>query len=88
MKTMVLSSPAYCRRQAFDAFRNQIDNFSRAIRGHEPLVITPTDALASVEVIEAAYAALRRSQWMPVKTTDGGGAADGVRIVRCARTVT
>lgn len=49
------------------AFRRQLVNFSHAIRGEEPLLITPEDALASVEVVEAAYAALRREQWMPVK---------------------
>ena len=48
------------------AFRSQINNFSRAIRGEEQLLITPQDALASVEVIEAAYAALRQSQWTTV----------------------
>jgi predicted dehydrogenase len=48
------------------AFRRQIENFSRAIRGEEQLLITSEDALASVEVIEAAYAALRQSQWTAV----------------------
>lgn len=45
------------------AFRSQIVNFCRAIQGEEALLITPADAIASVEVIEAAYAALRRSNW-------------------------
>jgi predicted dehydrogenase len=44
------------------AFSSQIDNFSRAICGEETLRITPADSLASVEVIEAAYAALAQSQ--------------------------
>ncbi len=48
------------------AFRNQIENFSRAINGEEQLLITADDALASVEVIEAAYAALRHNQWTSV----------------------
>jgi predicted dehydrogenase len=48
------------------AFRRQIVNFTRAIRGEETLLITSEDALASVEVVEAAYAALRRNQWVPV----------------------
>lgn len=48
------------------AFRRQIENFSRAIRGDEGLLITADDALASVEVIEAAYAALRQNQWTSV----------------------
>jgi predicted dehydrogenase len=49
------------------AFRSQINNFSRAILGEEQLLITAEDALASVEVIEAAYAALRQSQWTTVR---------------------
>jgi len=48
------------------AFRRQIENFSRAIRGEEPLLITPEDALASVAIIECAYHALRQNQWVPV----------------------
>lgn len=48
------------------AFRSQIDNFAKAIHGEEPLLITAKDALASVEVIEAAYAAMRQSHWTTV----------------------
>lgn len=48
------------------AFRAQLDNFSRAVAGREALLVTPEDALASVEAVEAAYAALRRSRWTPV----------------------
>jgi len=48
------------------AFRDQINNFSKAIRGQEALLITTEDALASVEVIEAAYTALARQSWTPV----------------------
>jgi predicted dehydrogenase len=48
------------------AFRSQIENFANAIRGTEPLLITAEDGLASVEVMEAAYAAMRRSQWTTV----------------------
>jgi len=48
------------------AFRSQVNNFSKAIRGEENLLITAEDALASVEVIEAAYAALRQNHWTAV----------------------
>lgn len=48
------------------AFANQIRNLAGAIRGSEPLIITPDDAIASVRVIETAYAALQTEQWHPV----------------------
>jgi predicted dehydrogenase len=44
------------------AFRRQIENFSRAIRGEERLLITGSDALASVNVIECAYQSLRQNR--------------------------
>lgn len=50
----------------FQAFRGQIENFSRAIRGEDKMLVTPDDALASVEVIEAAYESLHNSRWQPV----------------------
>jgi predicted dehydrogenase len=50
-----------------DALRNQVKNFIQAVRGEEPLRTTPEDALASVEVIAAAYASLRRNAWQPVQ---------------------
>ena len=56
------------------AFRSQIENFAKAIRGEEALLITADDALASVEVIEAAYAALRQHPWIPVRNGNGKGA--------------
>lgn len=56
------------------AFGAQVNNFSRAIRGEEQLVVTPDDALASVEVVEAAYAALTRGNWLPVTDTPDAGA--------------
>ena len=53
------------------AFRSQLDNFARSIRGEEMLLITAEDALASVQVIEAAYASLRQHNWVAVN--NGGG---------------
>jgi predicted dehydrogenase len=55
------------------AFRRQIDNFSRAIRGEEPPLVTPQDAMASVEAVEAGYEALRQSHWHPVQPSHGNG---------------
>ncbi len=57
----------------FQAFRSQIENFVRAVAGREPLLITPEDAIASVEVIEAATRSLAESRWVPVRRE--GGAA-------------
>lgn len=54
------------------AFTSQINNFARAIRGEEKLLITAEDGLASVEVVEAAYSALRKSQWTIVNSTKDG----------------
>ncbi len=50
------------------AFREQLENFCGAIRGSTELVITPRDALASVEVIQAAYAALEQTRWQRIET--------------------
>jgi len=52
------------------AFRSQIESFARAIRGEDTLRIGIEDALASVEVIEAAYRALQASRWTSVATAD------------------
>lgn len=48
------------------AFRSQIENFTRAIKGEEELLITAEDGLASVEAIESAYAAMRKTSWTPI----------------------
>ena len=45
------------------ALRAQMTNFARAIRSEEKLLISPEEAVASVEVIEEAYRALRQNQW-------------------------
>jgi predicted dehydrogenase len=53
------------------SFRSQIENFAKAIRQEEPLLITADDALASVEVMEACYAALNHSRWTSVAFGNG-----------------
>lgn len=50
------------------AFRSQLDNFVRSIRGEEAPRITLADALASVEVIDAAYEAMWRATWVPISS--------------------
>lgn len=50
------------------AFAAQLSNVARAIRGAEPLVITWEDAVASVDVIDAAYQSLRSAPWTGVTT--------------------
>jgi predicted dehydrogenase len=53
------------------AFRSKIENFAGAIRGTEELLIKPEDALASVEVIEAAYRSLNKNLWTRVEDSKG-----------------
>lgn len=65
------------------AFGNQIKNFGGAICGTEELIITPADAIASVRVIETAYAALQTEQWHAVTP-----AAQFRRRVSCEKVVT
>lgn len=48
------------------AFKSKIENFRNAILGTEELLIKPADALASVEVIEAAYKSLNQNLWQKV----------------------
>ena len=45
------------------AFQDQLENFCAAVRGEAELVVTSRDGLASVEVIQAAYAALSCARW-------------------------
>ena len=56
------------------AFRSQIENFSRSLRGAEELLIHEEDALASVNVVQAAYEAMRQNHWIPIpgETPDVG----------------
>lgn len=48
------------------AMRAEILNFARAVRGREELLITADDAIASVDVIAAAYRSITRRQWVAV----------------------
>jgi len=48
------------------AFRGQIENFAAAIAQRAAPLITVQDALASVEVVEAAYESMRRDAWVKV----------------------
>lgn len=45
------------------AFARQLANFAGAIRGDEPLVVTDADAMASVQVLDAAYRSAREQRW-------------------------
>lgn len=56
------------------AFRAKIENFAGAVRGEEELLIRPDDALASVEVIEAAYRSLEEDLWQEVAERTGKAA--------------
>jgi len=44
----------------------QVDNFLRAIRGEERLLITSDDGIASVRAVEAAYQSLQADNWTKV----------------------
>lgn len=48
------------------AFRSQIENFAKSIRGEEILLLSLDDALASVQVVESAYASLNDSRWISI----------------------
>jgi predicted dehydrogenase len=48
------------------AFRSKIENFRNSILKGEELLTNPDDALASVEVIEAAYKSLNQNLWQKV----------------------
>ncbi len=53
------------------AFHSKIENFRNAIVEGEELLTKPEDALASVEVIEAAYRSLNENLWTEVKDSKG-----------------
>ncbi len=59
---------------------SQVENFCAAIREEEPLAITTDDAIASVAVIEAAYASLGQSDWIAVRELGVGDAAAGEQV--------
>ncbi|MBI4604757.1 MAG: Gfo/Idh/MocA family oxidoreductase [Planctomycetes bacterium] len=48
------------------AFKKQIENFVGCVRGQALPLITPEDALASVQVIESAYVSAGKIHWVPV----------------------
>jgi len=48
------------------ALRKQLENFVGTLSGIERPLITPEDALASVNAIETAYASTRQNNWLPV----------------------
>jgi predicted dehydrogenase len=50
------------------AITDQLSNFAKTIRGEERLRITGIDALASVEVVAAAYASLGDDDWIRVES--------------------
>jgi len=66
------------------AFRKQIENFVRVIRGEEGPLITGEDAIASVDVVEAAYRALRKDQWVPVTSSWSGVGLEHTEVNRRA----
>jgi predicted dehydrogenase len=53
------------------AFRRQVTNFCAAIHGEEPLLITVDDMIASMKVVEAAYASLELNSWVSIGARRG-----------------
>ena len=70
------------------AFKGQIENFARAVKGQDKLLVTPEDAIASVDVIEAAYRALNHTQWEPVTLGCCGSPQPSIKHDRLASTPT
>jgi predicted dehydrogenase len=50
------------------AMADQVRNFCRAFTHGEPLSISALDALASVEVIAAAYRSMDKDNWVSLET--------------------
>ena len=59
-----------------EAMTAQVSNFVGAVAGTEPLLIEASDAVASVAVVEAAYASLNSPNWITVSEE-----ADADRVV-------
>ena len=68
------------------AFKGQIENFARAVKGQDKLLVTADDAIASVEVIEAAYRALVHTQWEPVTLECCGSTQPSIKNERVSAT--
>ena len=49
-------------------FKKQLENFVGSIKGRDLPMITPTDSLESVKVIEAAYKSMSVNKWIEVET--------------------
>jgi predicted dehydrogenase len=49
------------------SFRKQLENFVDCIKGRDLPVITATDSLESVKVIEAAYRSMNMNKWVEVE---------------------
>lgn len=75
----VVFGNGYNKVQAMGA---QIQNFARTLVGEEKLLITGTDAIASVEVIEAAYKSMLDSHWMQVSANGSGAKPPKAQAVR------
>lgn len=56
----------------------QVANFCAAVRGDEAIAVTADDAIASVAVIEAAYASLEQGDWISVRDRPGAVAGEQV----------
>lgn len=74
----------YDKVQAFTA---QVTNVAKAVRGEESLLITADDAIASVEVIEAAYRSMRAAPWTGVEHTPLTPTPSPVRLTDAIREV-